>query len=136
MNNELSYFRRVITFKDGCLEVTANFFGLFIDNSRLPDNCIYNPALLWSHIEKVLAKRNAPNELQSDKTFIISKDYSYIILGVSNITEITMSKINDNVHRDFYLLADYSSLSTWYLLQVFNPNDFLTYSICNLHYNR
>lgn len=131
MNNELSYFRRVITFKDECLEVTANSFGLFIDNSRLPDNCIYNPALLWSHIEKVLAKRNAPKELQSDKTYIISKDYFYIISGVANITEITVSHKLGSVCRNFYLFADYSSLSIQYLLQTFNPNDFLTYSICN-----
>lgn len=131
MNNELSYFRRVITYKNGCLEVTANSFGLFIDNKRLPDNCVYNPALLWSHIEKVLVKRNAPKELQSDKTYIISKDYFYIISGVSNITEITVSRKLDSVYRNFYILADYSSLSIQYLLQTFNPNDFLTYNLCN-----
>lgn len=127
----MSYFRRVLTYKNGCLEVTANSFGLFIDNKRLPDNCVYNPTLLWSYIEKVLAKRDAPRELQSDKTYILSKEYSYIITGATNITEVTQSKINCRLHKEFYLLEDYNSLSTWYLLQIFNPNDFLTYSICN-----
>ena len=127
----MSYFRRVITYKNGCLEVTANSFGLFIDNTRLPDTCAYNPELLWQYIENHLAKRNAPKELQSDKTYIISKEYFYIISGVSYISEVTMSKINDSVHKDFYLLADYNSLSIQYLLQTFNPNDFLTYCICN-----
>lgn len=136
MNNELSYFRRVITYKNGYLEITGNSFGLFMDSQRLPNACIFNPNLLWQYIEKALAKRNAPKELQSDKTYILSKDYFYIISGVSCITEVTMSKVNDSVHKDFYLFTDYSSLSVYYLLQTFNPNDFLTYSICNLHYNR